>query len=491
MPGYQTLGLLGQGASGQVFKARQRSTGQFVAVKIPGQTSVHDPAAHRRVQQRLHQETRVLAMLQHAHVVRLLDKGLAPGGMVFAVLEFIPGETLRDFLLRNGRLPLPNVIDLMAQLLDALAFFHLHHVVHRDLKPENVMVVSTGASLHAKVLDFGLASHHGEPLFMRGGEGTPAYCAPEQLRGEPCVPATDIYAWALLFVECLNARPCVQGRNLEEVIHQQLSAAAIELPNELSGHPLASLLRKALQKDVRHRSADALSLYAELVQCLVYQYRRHPMPEASLPVSSNSAGVRGERQITLDALPVLREPPQGPHTLVMLCLGVRLVPTHHAALTLADLQELRELQMHWCANAVRDGQGRSAGVLGDCMLFHFELATDHAQNLHQAGVTALEVCKRMQRRSRLLALQHGIRIEVSGGIHLATLASDGDVSGRNHAANTALQLNSMAEPGVLLLSQAAQRAMAGRLPLALYVGTTQAQQEGADQVFQLLHDPIR
>jgi len=161
VPGYQSLGLLGQGASGQVFKARQRSTGQFVAIKIPSTPSIHDPATRRRVYQRLHQETRVLAMLQHAHVVRLIDKGIAQGGLIFAVLEFIPGETLRDFLRHNGRMSLLDTLNLMVQLLDVLASLHKHGIVHRDIKPENVMVVPTGASLHAKVFDFGLASHHG------------------------------------------------------------------------------------------------------------------------------------------------------------------------------------------------------------------------------------------------------------------------------------------------------------------------------------------
>ena len=150
---------------------------------------------------------------------------------------------------------MPDTAGLMAQLLDALAFLHAHHIVHRDLKPENVMVVSSGTNLHAKVLDFGLASHHGEPQFTAGAEGTPAYCAPEQLRGEACGPATDIYAWALMFVECLSARPSIQGASLTEVLQRQMSMETVPLPEELQGSPLGTLLQQALQKDVRRRTA--------------------------------------------------------------------------------------------------------------------------------------------------------------------------------------------------------------------------------------------
>jgi serine/threonine protein kinase len=482
VPGYQSLGLLGQGASGQVFKARQRSTGQFVAIKIPHSASADDPAANRRVQQRLHQETRVLAMLQHAHVVRLIDKGMAEGGRLFAVLEFIPGETLRDFLQRNGPLPLPDTMALMAQLLDALTFLHQHQVVHRDLKPENIMVVSTGTALYLKLLDFGLASHRGEPRFVTGAEGTPAYCAPEQLRAEPCIPATDIYAWALVFLECLSARPCVQGADVGEVLQRQLSMEPIALPDELQGHPVAPLLRQALRKDARQRTADAAGLYLDLVQCLARLQGMHPpTPTQTAPMDG------GARQLTLDSMDIHAEPSGAEHALGILCVGLRLYPARNSSLALPHLQEMREQQMRWCANAVQGGQGQSAGVLGDCMLFHFEQGSSSAQNLHQAGIAAMDLCTRVQRRSRLLEVQHGVRLEISGGIHSVRPASRHDASSRNQGANVALHLNSVAEPGAIVASQHARRDLAANMQLEEYLGTAAAH-EGEDRVFRLMAD---
>jgi tRNA A-37 threonylcarbamoyl transferase component Bud32/class 3 adenylate cyclase len=482
VPGYQPLGLLGQGASGQVFKARQRSTGQFVAIKIPHPASADDPAANRRVQQRLHQETRVLAMLQHAHVVRLIDKGMADGGRLYAVLEFIPGESLRDFLQRNGPLPLPDTMSLMAQLLDALTFLHQHQVVHRDLKPENIMVASTGTSLHLKLLDFGLASHRGEPRFVTGAEGTPAYCAPEQLRAEPCLPATDIYAWALVFLECLTARPCVQGADVAEVLQRQLSPESIALPGELAGHPVAPLLRQALRKDVRQRTADAAGLYLDLAQCLA-QLR---VARLALPAQAPSLD-GGPRQLTLDSMDIHAEPSGQEHALGILCVGLRLYPARNSSLALAYLQEMREQQMRWCANAVQVGQGQSAGVLGDCMLFHFEQGASSAQNLHQAGIAAMDLCARVQRRSRLLEVQHGVRLEISGGIHSVRPASRHDATSRNRGANVALHLNSVAEPGAIVASQHARRDLAPNMHLEEYLGAA-ARHEGEDRVFRLMAD---
>ncbi|WP_411878053.1 protein kinase domain-containing protein [Polaromonas sp. YR568] len=482
-PGYQPLGLLGQGASGQVFKARQRSTGQLVAIKIPHPASAHDPAANRRVQQRLHQETRVLAMLQHAHVVKLIDKGLAAGGLLFAVLEFIPGETLRDFLQRNGGLPLPDAMALMAQLLDALTFLHQHQVVHRDLKPENIMVVSTGRALHLTLLDFGLASHHGEPRFMAGAEGTPAYCAPEQLRGEACVPATDIYAWALIFLECLSARPCVQGADVNEVLHHQLGAAPFALPDELAGQPVAPLLRQALHKDLRRRTADAAGLYLDLAQCLAQLRgtRQGPLTPA--------APVDAVKQLTLDSMDIAARPSSGEHALGILCVGLRLYPARNASLALPYLQEIREQQMRWCANAVQGGQGQSAGVLGDCMLFHFEQGASGEQNLRQAAVAAMDLCARVQRRSRLLEIQHGVRLEISGAIHSVTPDSRGDASSRNRGANVALHLNSVAGPGAIVASQHARRELAANMRFEAYAGAAARHEEEdkeEDRVFRLM-----
>ncbi|MCI5070291.1 protein kinase [Acidovorax sp.] len=485
VPGYQSLGLLGQGASGQIFKARQRSTGQFVAIKIPSTPAARDPANRRRVHQRLHQETRVLALLQHIHVVRLIDKGLAREGVPFAVLEYVAGETLREFLQRQGKLSLPDTAGLMAQVLDALAFFHAHHIVHRDLKPENVMVVSSGTTLHAKVLDFGLASHRGEPQFTTGAEGTPAYCAPEQLRGEACGPATDIYAWALMFVECLSSRPSIQGSSLTEVLQRQMSMDAVPLPEELQDTPLGALLQQALQKDVQLRTSDAVQLYGDLARCLAHAAPpRRPSPVArSIPAAHAASGQA--LRATMDSLERPRPRTHAAPSRAILCLTLRLYPARDASLALSDLQDIREQQLRWCANAVQSGQGHGAGTLGDCMLFHFEQGPSSAQNLQQAAALAQDLCIRVQRRSRMLEVQHGVRLEISGSMHTATLQSQGELLDSYHAANVTLHLNSLAGPGTVLLSHRAHHELAGRVKMEAYARASETHPPEPEPVYRL------
>ena len=493
VPGYQPLGLLGQGASGQVFKARQRSTGQLVAITGPSAAAARDPAERRRVHQRLHHETRVLALLQHAHVVRLMDKGLACGGVPFAVLEYVPGDTLREYLRRRGRMPLADTVALMAQLLDALAFLHARQVIHRDLKPENVMVVASCAALHAKVLDFGLASHRGAVQSGAAAEGTPAYCAPEQLRAQVCVPATDLYAWALMFVECLSAQPCVRGASLSEVLRLQLSPQPVALPEEVLRGPLAPLLLRALHKNVHQRTADAARLYGELAQCMARLRTGAALPWVhGMEDPQRQARAGAEQNFTLDPATLAAQGDAAADAMpsrAILSLTLRLYPARDATLALDDLQEIREQQLRWCASAVESGQGHDAGTLGDCMLFHFDQGPSSAQNLQQAATLAQDLCVRVQRRSRMLEVQHGVRLEISGGMHTAAaLRPQAASTERHQAANLTLYLNSLAAPGTVLLSHSARDALAGSVRVEAYAGAGPAQPLAPEPVYRLAPD---
>ena len=94
--------------------------------------------------------------------------------------------------------------------------------------------------------------------------GTPSYSAPEQLRGELTTPQTDLYVWALVFLECLTGQPVISGSNLASIFHKQLSQSNVPLPAAIVGHPVAGLLRRALQKKVHERTVTASELYAEL-----------------------------------------------------------------------------------------------------------------------------------------------------------------------------------------------------------------------------------
>lgn len=270
--GYQLLELLGEGSAGSVHKARRESTGRVVALKLQHPETEPEPFSRNRSITRFNREIQFCAQLHHPHIVRLLDKGRTAQHQLYAVFEFIPGTTLKDWLLRKGSLSAATTVEIMAQILDALSYAHAQGIVHRDLKPQNIMISEINNGLYARILDFGIATFIPEiqPLepsaltLSKDIIGTPSYSAPEQLRGEPTTTATDLYAWGLLVLECLTGKPAIQGATLTEILHKQLSQQEIPLPPALAQHPLGILLRSALQKNSRQRISDAAYLYNQL-----------------------------------------------------------------------------------------------------------------------------------------------------------------------------------------------------------------------------------
>ena len=218
-PDYKLLEKIGEGGFSRVYRARQINTDQIVAIKI---LTLHSKAGSRfkteresesdilkneRYVERFERETLLCSRLKHPNIVYLLDKGKTQQGGFFAVFEYVEGLTLKDTLLFNGPLTATDTADIMSQVLDALAHAHSQGVIHRDLKPENIMLTKAGTKTHAKVLDFGIGALAQEArqldykslTLTKETLGTPSYSAPEQLRGEPPTPKTDLYVWGLVF----------------------------------------------------------------------------------------------------------------------------------------------------------------------------------------------------------------------------------------------------------------------------------------------------
>ena len=190
--GYQVVDRLGEGGFGSVYLARRHSARQLVALKLQRrEPSKRQPSP--RDDQRFEREAHLCAALRRPHIVQLLDQGRTEDGQLFAAYQYVPGETLKEYIRRKGPLVAVEAGELMTQVLDALVCAHAHGVVHRDLKPQNIMVSSTGARPQAKVLDFGIGavipgardSDYKSLTLTNEMIGTPAYSAPEQLRGEP------------------------------------------------------------------------------------------------------------------------------------------------------------------------------------------------------------------------------------------------------------------------------------------------------------------
>src|SRR5579872_885731 len=202
---YQIESPIGAGGMGEVYRARDVRLGRDVAIKILPSSFGTDP---ERLQ-RFAQESRAAAALNHPSILSIYDIG-EERGSPYVVSELLEGETLRDRL-RNGPLPFRKAIDLAQQIARGLAAAHEKGIVHRDLKPENLFLTTDG---RAKILDFGLAKFtHSEsdrsgdaPTMQVATEagtllGTVGYMAPEQVRGKPADPRSDIFALGAILYE--------------------------------------------------------------------------------------------------------------------------------------------------------------------------------------------------------------------------------------------------------------------------------------------------
>ena len=462
LDGFQVLELLGEGGHGAVYKARQDSTGQLVALKFLQADSAHTPFQRQRLIARFERETRLCAQLHHPHIVRLLDRGHTPAQQMFAVYEFVPGITLKDWLLRHGALNVLMAGEIMTQLLDALACAHAQGIVHRDLKPQNIMLSDTGASLHTKILDFGIAAmvpemQHGA-VHAAGAEaiGTPSYSAPEQLRGEAATTRTDLYAWGLLFLECLTGKAAISGTTLAEIFHKQLSPQEVALPPALLRHPLGILLRRVLQKDSRERATDARSLYAELKSMNLLNIGGELHPTRSTLRDAPHTPL----QLTLDYLPASATGQIEQRQITVMCCSLAVAPLAEAGVELDALEALETLQrdqLNLCSDTCQRHGAYLAGSLGDNLMFYFGYPQLHQDDAQRAARTALDLVAQVRKRSRLLEQQLGVRLEMCIAIHTGMVLARPGHPPHGLTPDIALRLNRMAKPGTVLVSLDSRR----------------------------------
>jgi len=243
---YELVDQLGAGGMGIVYRARDHRLGRDVAVKTVRPSS--DDEHLRRLFER---EARATAQLLHPNIVTLHHVG-EHDGHPYLVLELLVGETLATRLTRRGRLPIGEALAVIDSVLCALAFAHERGVLHRDLKPNNVFLTSDE---RIKVLDFGVALElDTAPGPVTRSAGTPGYMAPEQRDGKTQDARTDVWAAALLLVECLI------GRRPDE------QSAASSLAEIESPRALREVLARALAADPATRPQSANELRVALTR---------------------------------------------------------------------------------------------------------------------------------------------------------------------------------------------------------------------------------
>lgn len=255
---YRVDARLGAGGMGAVYRGTQIVLQRQVAIKVILGSGAGVPLTVRRFEQ----EALAVARLRHPHIVAVHDYGVASSVGAYLVMEFLEGRSLRDEIRRRGRVPVREALEWFAQICSAVHAAHTAGLVHRDLKPENVILEPSDDQRIAKVLDFGIAKFMSEsemavtPLTGSGGiVGTPHYMSPEQCRGEPVGPASDIYALGCVLYELLTGRPPFQGESTHALLYQHVSVTPTPPSKLVPDMPeyLDAAILKALAKDLRDR----------------------------------------------------------------------------------------------------------------------------------------------------------------------------------------------------------------------------------------------
>lgn len=290
---YRIEGLIAYGGMAAVYRGRDTMLDRDVAIKVLEPGLAHDPAAAERFRR----EAITAANLEHPNIVPVYDVR-EMDGLSYIAMRYVPGETLRERLRREGRLPLDQIGAIVRALAAALTYAHRRGVIHRDVKPGNILLEPDGRVLLA---DFGIARTAGQSRVTATGEvvGTVQYLAPELIQGAEAGPGSDIYALGVVLYEMLTGRLPFAGDDLMSILYRQIQDPP---PGLSTGVPavdaaLGPIVERALAKlpALRYPTPDALA--ADLTRALaalppgttLTPARRAPSP---LPVAPRVAEAR-------------------------------------------------------------------------------------------------------------------------------------------------------------------------------------------------------
>lgn len=368
-PGYHDFQFIDRGGMGAVYAATQKSLERRVAIKILPPEMGQDVA----FVDRFHQEARLLARLQHPHIVAIYDFGRNASGHLFIVMEYVEGTSLLD-LMKKQPLSLSKTLEVITQVCEALQFAHDHGVIHRDIKPTNILLDVWG---RVRVADFGLAklaaTSQQATTQSRTGMvmGTPGYAAPEQRRAEANLDhRADIFS---------------TGVTLYELLTGHLPVGVFEPPSKKSDAP--ALLDKVVTRALRERPADRYQRASDMQAALrtVVQRLEQPLMQRAIAkrpmVSMMTSVIVGAGFIyLLDALNTeLLEKPKPVNT--------AYVDSEHGptVVKLNDRFSLVRLKLNW--EEARRRIQVTPGV--EMASFHSQQELqDVAKKLHEMGVNA-------------------------------------------------------------------------------------------------------
>ncbi|MEA2271955.1 MAG: hypothetical protein QOI98_663 [Solirubrobacteraceae bacterium] len=293
--GYRIEGILGQGGMGVVYEATQLSLNRRVALKVLATSISEDPS----FRERFRREGRLQASIDHPHIVTVYEAGESEVGL-FIAMRLIRGPNLKDLITR-GELGPERAIRLLAPVADALDDAHGLGLIHRDIKPQNVLV---GERDHAYLADFGLTKAPDTTALTMSGAfvGTLHYISPEQIRGEPATPASDLYALTTVLYESLTGTVPFPRDTEAAVIYAHLSNDPPPVNEVRPGLPgaLDDVIKRGMAKDPAQRPRTATALIEDAARALGAATGRpatpaaRPQPEKPLVAAAPTAAAVAE-----------------------------------------------------------------------------------------------------------------------------------------------------------------------------------------------------
>ena len=261
---YELIDIIGQGGMADVYLARDTILNRTIAIKLLRTSLAKDPVYIARFQR----EASAAAALSHKNIVEIYDVG-EDNDQYYIVMEYVPGTTLKDLILKRGALHVMEAIDIMKQVLSGTARAHKMGIIHRDLKPQNILVTDSGV---AKIADFGIASIQSLTQFTQTDVimGSLHYLAPELARGEKATVQSDIYALGIVFYELLRGEVPFNG---ESPVNIALKHMQEDLPSLLEFNPtipqsVENIIIKATAKNLKDRYKSADEMLLDLQTCL-------------------------------------------------------------------------------------------------------------------------------------------------------------------------------------------------------------------------------
>lgn len=313
---YWVLKVIGRGGMSVVYKAKNKRSGEVVAIKTLRTAGLTDEMLVKRFQR----EAELLSLLNHPRIVNLHAYGTSNKGQPYFVMDYLEGENLTDILKREDHLSIERFQDIFVQVCAAIEHAHRHGAVHRDIKPGNIMLTRQGKTVdYVKVVDFGIAKMAEEAQKLtRMGEvwGSPIYMSPEQCMGATLDARSDIYSLGIVMYESLTGRVPFLGKNYADTMTKQIADDPPRFkqmrPDLQIPESFEAVINRALAKKPEERYQSMTTMRKDLESALSLKSAVRETKSTYPAVKAHSKIKHLEEEIELDFSPVTDAKPRLP-----------------------------------------------------------------------------------------------------------------------------------------------------------------------------------